>query len=122
MAESGVYITLESDWSDVERLVEKIETAPSDKTELALERVLSQAYGITQTVVHVITGRLKASGMVTSRSEGPVWEGEIHYGGTAEVDYAFYEANRNGTHNFALAAFEFIGPAAVQAIEETWLD
>lgn len=48
---------------------------------LAMDAVLTQQFGATQAMVHVISGSLRASGSHESRIHGGVWEGEISYGG-----------------------------------------
>lgn len=46
-----------------------------------LEAVLATTFAITEARVHVITGKLLASGHPTSVAAGDTWEGTLHYAG-----------------------------------------
>lgn len=71
------------------------------ETRAALEAALITVFNATQAAVHVISGKLKASGRFSSSSNGEVWTGEIKYGGKEYgVGYAWYEQRRGGTHDF----------------------
>jgi len=80
--------------------------------------------------VHVRTGSLQASAKLNSSGGGSSWKGEIAYGGASPiphyhgygtrphdyVEYAGYEQDRGGDHNF-LEKFKFIDePILEQAI------
>jgi len=69
-------------------------------TTAKLEAVLAKAFGASQERVHVISGRLQASGHTQSDLKGNAWSGEIIYGGeTSEAPYAVYEYARAGDRN-----------------------
>jgi hypothetical protein len=81
-----------------------------------LQTVLNAAFAQTQGIVHVISGRLKASGYTEDDFDGEKWEGTINYGGSSgsPAYYGIYELNRGGTrpdgtpHDFfsGLSAFD----------------
>lgn len=94
-------IRIESDWSAVEKELERLERMPDFKTQLALDIVLQLGFVDTQKDVHVDTGSLKESGKVESEASKATqkWEGTIRYGGPSTgvnnpVDYAIYEKRR----------------------------
>jgi len=69
-------------------------------TTARLEAVLAKAFGASQERVHVISGRLKASGHTQSDFRGNSWSGEIIYGGEgSRAEYAIYEYARDGNRN-----------------------
>lgn len=75
------------------------------KVTVGLEAALEAAFMETQSVVHVITGSLKLSGRTSSDFDGSNWTGTITYGGPSAgpnnpVDYAIYEMQRGGAHDF----------------------
>lgn len=76
---------------------------------LQFEIVLHEQFRGTQAAVHVITRSLKSSGKMSSSHSKSSWEGEITYGGASEgihnpVDYAEYERERDGVHDFLAPA------------------
>lgn len=88
--------------------------------------VLDDTYQISQSIVHVVTGRLKVSGRKEVVFVGDEIIAELVYGG-GEVDYAGIEYERGGTHDYLTPAFvrteSFWGPALIGAYEEvmdTW--
>lgn len=89
---------------------------PEHGLDAHLKPVLDEAFEDTQTVVHVITGSLKASGKVDSSysSEENEWQGSITYGGPSAgsindpVKYAWYEARRGESHDFMGSIHEHI--------------
>lgn len=104
-------IHIESDWSEIEKELDRIEGLPDAKARLALDVVLQEVYVDTQGKVHIQTGSLKDSGKVDSDVDkfDHSWEGDITYGGPSSgpnnpVDYAIYEKRREpdelGDHNF----------------------
>jgi hypothetical protein len=54
----------------------------------------------TQSLVHVESGALRASGRAKTEHSADEWTGDITYGGTSQCDYAIYEQRRGGTHDF----------------------
>lgn len=96
---------LEEGLGDMIEAVEHIENPPSFRTIGALENVLRSAFVETQAFTHVITGSLKSTGRTSSSFDGHEWEGNISYGGLSggpnnPVQYALYERNRGGEHDF----------------------
>lgn len=94
---------------DLDRLAEdfaRVAGPPTYKTIQALERVLAASFADTEAKVHVITGSLKLSGKTESDySAEDEWTGSISYGGESAgpnnpVDYAIYEQERGGEHDF----------------------
>ena len=92
---------------------------PGFETIGAMEEVLAAMFVTSQVAAHRITGSLKASGKRGSDFDGETWEGVISYGGSLSrlaipgpphdpVDYAIYEMNRGGDHDFfrQLPAFD----------------
>lgn len=70
---------------------------PSWHTTQELETVLDAMYMQTQENVHVITGKLKASGLTSSNYRRGRWSGTISYGGEGtSAPYAVYEVARDG--------------------------
>lgn len=82
-----------------------IADAPDAKTVAALDSVLTAGFLDTQSRTHVLSGSLKASGRMESGVEDGEWQGTISYGGASAgpnsvVDYAIYEMQRGGEHDF----------------------
>lgn len=87
---------------------------PSFVTTGKLESVLDLAFAETQARVHIISTRLKLSGVTETDFNGKVWEGTITYGGISRFDskkayYAQYEMARSGSHDFFSNLHEFDG-------------
>lgn len=94
---------------------------PDFETIGEMEKVLAAMFVTTQVATHVISGSLKASGTRSSDFDGDTWEGQISYGGPLTkaphpgpvhdpVDYAIYEMNRGGAHDFFRQLPEFDKP------------
>lgn len=119
------YFYIEVDISDVEKELDRIIDGPDATAVVELEAALATQFQITQQTVHVITGSLKNSGKINSHLTKDKWEGKISYGGLSAgfphnpVDYAHYEQERNGTHNYMEAAYalDYLYGDAV----ESWL-
>lgn len=84
---------------------------PSYKVTSGLETVHRAVFVDTQARTHIITGSLKASGKSETDFDGETWTGKITYGGVLwkpaapgppndPVDYAIYEMDRGGSHDF----------------------
>lgn len=98
-------ITLQSDYSDLDAELDRLERLPDFKLKRQLDNVLDHGFKKTQAEVHIITGSLKSSGKKTSDIQGDEWVGEIRYGGPSKginnpVDYAIYEKARDAEHDF----------------------
>lgn len=80
------------------KAIDKVSENPSWKTTAKLETVLATMFTFTQGRVHIITGRLKASGRTKSGLVGSRWSGEIRYGGPKGTPayYGIYEMHREG--------------------------
>lgn len=94
-------IHITSDFSEIDRELDRLTRLPSAHTKELLDDVLHAGFKATQAEVHVITGALKASGKEESsvNKVAEVWEGEITYGTPGDggpVDYAIYEKARGG--------------------------
>lgn len=75
---------------------------PDHIATMPLEMVLAEGFVATQAAVHVISGRLKASGRTSSHFDGFTWEGSVEYGGPegSPAYYGIFELARGGTHDF----------------------
>lgn len=104
-------IEIESDWSDVNRELDRLERLPNGAAITLLDALLGASFSAVEANVHILTGRLKGTGTVHSWTLGPLWEGRIHYGTPGffdvhhhhygpEVMYAIFEKRRGGTHDF----------------------
>jgi len=117
-------IRIESDWSEIDKELDRIIGMPDAKTQALLGAVLSEGFGITQAQVHVQTGSLKGSGKEETSTDklDHTWEGTIEYGGPSTgpnnpVDYAIYEQRREpdehyGNHDFM---------AGLGVLHEQWI-
>ncbi len=93
----------------IEKEIDRLANGPTPADFLKFEAVLAQQFQDTQRTVHVVTRSLKSSGKVNSSSGGNSWKGEITYGGQSEgihnpVDYAEFEREREGAHDFLAPA------------------
>jgi len=101
-------IQVKIDASEVSHELDRLSGHPTHSL-IALEAALEATFEATQLDVHVITGSLRNSGKSESGYHNDQWEGTIQYGGRApgsphaQVDYAFYEWRRGGTHDFLRA-------------------
>jgi hypothetical protein len=118
-------ITISSNWDDIEDEIDRItKRMPTLEMKAALDTALDIAFASTQAVVHVQTGSLKTSGKKGSKSSKArkQWEGTIKYGGPSggvnnPVDYAIYEKERDGAHDF-FAPLHLMKPIFVAAISK----
>lgn len=102
--------------------VNRLADGPSPSDLLAFEIVLEDQFRATQAAVHVITRSLKGSGKSHFKMDGNSWEGEITYGGSTyginnPVDYAEYERERGGYHDF-MAPVEKLSQGYIEAMAE----
>ncbi len=122
-------IQVTSDWSDVDRELDRLSRMPTMEATSLLNTALSFSFALTEAAVHVETGALKASGRMETNKQSieSQWTGEITYGDEQAVDYAIYEQRRDihwvgpsdskGDHNF-LRPLDAVGPVYVAAILE----
>lgn len=87
------------------RAMEQISAPPSVDTTKPLNKVALEAFEVTQTDVHVITGKLRESGRLKVSTKGYVWNMTIAYGGKVSSPvgkhedpayYAVFEMGRKG--------------------------
>jgi len=84
----------------------RVLSGPGPETVAALDGVLSKGLAETQARVHVITSSLKRSGRTETTRDDDSWDGSIVYGGPSPgsvndpVEYAEYERQRGGTHDY----------------------
>lgn len=102
-------IRIERITDDIDQEIDRLADGPTPATMANFEVVLTRQYAATQATVHVITGSLKLSGRISSNINANSWEGEISYGGPSTgvhnpVDYAEYERERDGNHDFLAPA------------------
>lgn len=107
-----VGINIHSNWSDVLDELDRLEAMPDDRMKSHLDSVLLSAFLGTQAQVHIITGSLKGSGNAYSDTDNDAeWTGTIQYGGPSPgfkndpVNYAAYEQNRDGSHDFMQSVY-----------------
>lgn len=96
-------VIIRSDYSDLDKEFDRISSMPTLKMSAALGAVLDAGFKTARANVHVDTGRLKASGKKSTESSKAAskWSGEFSFGDEAQgVDYAIYEKERGGEHNF----------------------
>lgn len=98
-------------WVGLREWIEALENIGHADVQLIsdLEEVLHTQFLDTQARVaspefhhvttYIPTGALQASGQTSSDFDGENWSGEITYG-NAQVDYALYEMNRGGIHDW----------------------
>ena len=72
---------------------------PPYKTYAELDAALYSGFAATQAHVHTRTSALRFSGGVSSKWGHSDWQGDINYGGEG-VNYAVYEQQRGGDHDF----------------------
>jgi hypothetical protein len=117
MAAMSMKIT--SNYRQMNKELDRLEDAPN-RAKLYLDSVLSRGFNLTQGAVHVITASLKTSGVKDSKMRKDVWIGTIRYGGKSlgvnnPVNYAIYELERDGDHDF-MKPLDTLGPLYVKAI------
>jgi hypothetical protein len=114
-------IRIEMITEGIEKEIDRLVKGPTQADFARFEAVLQNQFRATQAAVHVITRSLKSSGKLESKSTETSWEGEITYGGTSTgihnpVDYAEYERERDGNHDF-MAPAEALSHEYVAAID-----
>ena len=108
--------------NDIDQEIDRISEGPTLANMLAFEAVLTRQYAATQGAVHIQTGSLKSSGQVSSNISSDNWEGNISYGGPSTgiynpVDYAEFERERDGAHDFLAPAVR-LSSQYIQAMNE----
>jgi hypothetical protein len=59
--------------------LDRLARGPAGETTTAMESALMTGYALSEARVHVITGRLKASGHPSSEFDGATWDGQISF-------------------------------------------
>ena len=94
----------------IEKEIDRLADGPTLLDIEKFENVLVNQFMATQSAVHVQTRSLKTSGQVASDIGNNQWAGTISYGGPSPgsinnpVDYAEYERERDGNHDFLAPA------------------
>lgn len=108
-SDAHLYITVDVGGAD--RELRRLEHGFDLEDLAAFEAVLTAQFQATQQAVHVRTGKLKASGTISSRTSEHAWHGEISYSAirpasrnSGPADYAPYEQARGGAHDFIAPA------------------
>lgn len=120
-------VTLEI--TGLSRIIENLERMgdkPDFKSLARFETALAVVFAAVEERVHVITGKLLASGFTTSSFDGSEWAGTIEYAyhpGIFELARG-NEPTKNhpeGEHNFFDAAWE-VGPEMFGQTLEQWFE
>lgn len=90
---------------------------PTQQDVAQWRRVTERFFGRSQMHVHIISGRLKASGRTETHEEGKRIVGTVTYGGTPGVNYAKYEFAKHG-HDPLLPAFKETHREFVSALHD----
>jgi hypothetical protein len=98
-------IHLTSDYSALDREMNRIAAMPTRKMKAYLDTVLDATFAEAQALVHIDTGSLKDSGKKSSDTDPTKWTGTMRWGGPSAgvnnpVDYAIYELRRGGPHDW----------------------
>lgn len=101
--------------------IDRLARGPSTTDLLKFEAVLQTQFNATKQAVHKISRSLLLSGKIESHHSKDSWSGEITYGGASEgihnpVDYAEYERERDGAHDF-FAPLDGLSSEYVTAME-----
>jgi hypothetical protein len=115
-------IRVETELDDMYYEVDRLSRGPAYSDLLDFEIVLQDQFQASQRAVHVQTRSLKMSGKSSFNSTKDKWEGEITYGGPSggifdPVDYAEYERERGGLHDF-LAPVERLSREYIAAMRK----
>lgn len=113
---------IKGDWREVEKHLRKLKRVPDVRAKQKLDRVLEWGLRSTQEVVHIETGSLLVSGRADSTMLLGRYSGTISYGGPSmginnPVDYAVYELDRGGDHDF-MSVTRLMHPLWIAAIKE----
>jgi hypothetical protein len=115
-------IRLERLTDGIDDEIDRLSNGPTLVDLEKFESVLDLQFMATQAAVHVQTHSLKTSGRASSSLGKNSWEGNISYGGLSEgsihnpVDYAEFERERDGDHDF-LAPAKALDAYYVQAMQ-----
>lgn len=95
-------IIIKSDYTDMDRELDRLEGMPTVDMTAGLDGVLDLGFAQAEAIVHVQTGRLKASGNKKSSAKGSQWIGEFSFPAVNRkgTPYGVYERARGGLHDF----------------------
>lgn len=111
----------EWDFSDADIELRRLQDGFDQRDHAAFARILDVNFAVTQGDVHIDTLSLKPSGhREVTDSDDHSWGGHITYGGPTvgprnPVNYAAYEQDRGGQHDF-MRGTEFIDDEFVSAV------
>jgi hypothetical protein len=110
-------IVIQSDFSDVYAELDRVGSMPDLQMIANLDAVLHLGFANALAMVHVDTGRLKASGTKKSKANKHDWKGEFSFPAknSSGVSYGMYERERGGEHDF-LSAVDILEPLFKAAI------
>lgn len=113
-------IKIERLTNGIEDEIDRLAAGPTQADLFKFDVVLTHQFVATLDAVHVVTGSLKSSAKVASNATEDKWEGQISYGGVSAgihnpVDYAEYERERDGDHDF-LAPAEALSDSYIAAM------
>ncbi len=95
-----------SDWSEIDREIERVSSLAIMEAHAGLDLVLEEGANLVRGAIHVETGALKGAVHAKTGTRGLAnWHGSITVGGASSgtgggVDYAWYEYRRRGDHSF----------------------
>jgi hypothetical protein len=110
-------VTITSDYSEIYAILDVMSDAPSEKGIAALSGVMEDGLLAVRAATHRRTGSLAGSETAEDTKEGALWTGVISAGGPSTgvnnpVDYAIYEYDRGGAHDFM---------APLDTFDELWI-
>lgn len=91
-------IRITSNFGDFNKELNRLKRLPGAEGKAILDGTLHAMKEEVKATVHVQSGRLKASTEASSHSVPHEWHGEIVVGNG--LDYAMYEQERDGPHDF----------------------
>jgi hypothetical protein len=117
-----MWVILNSDWSGIEKELKRLKSIPTTTDKRRLDRVLEFGLSRTRQDVHIETGSLRSSGKAKSVMLLGRYSGTLRYGGPSAginnpVDYAIFELDRGGPHDF-MRSTALLHPLWVEAIKE----
>jgi hypothetical protein len=82
--------------------LDRLDSMPTMDMTANLNAALKVGFESTRAVVHVDTGRLKASGKSKSRTTDHTWRGQFSFPAVNNegTTYGIYERKRGGSHDF----------------------
>lgn len=103
--------------------LDRLEKGPAGETVVRMEAALVAGYTLSESRVHVITGKLKATGHVTSSFDADTWEGQVAFARNPGI-FELWRGNRptryhpGGGHYF----FDPGGPLFLREVRQAVWD